>query len=134
MQAKRIDHVVVAVSDLEQALATYQQNFGLQHVGGGEVPVLGVRNAYLQIGDARIELVTPLAQEGPVAKFLAERGSGLYLLSLEVENLDAAVAELQAKGMRVQVVTGPGDTRLAFVSPKTTHGVLLQLVEQRAQT
>ena len=134
MQAKRIDHVVVAVSDLEQALATYQQNFGFQHVGGGEVPVLGVRNAYLQIGDACIELVTPLAQEGPVAKFLAERGSGLYLLSLEVENLDAAVAELRAQGMRVQVVTGPGDTRLAFVSPKATHGVLLQLVEQRTQT
>lgn len=130
MQAKRIDHVVIAVQDLEAASATYQDNFGLTKVGGGDVPALGIRNAFLQIGDAQIELVTPLSEQGPVADFLAKQGGGMYLLSLEVDDLDAAVAELQEKGARVNVTQGGAGQRLAFVSPKATHGVLLQLIER----
>jgi methylmalonyl-CoA/ethylmalonyl-CoA epimerase len=130
MQAKRIDHVVIAVQDLEAAVATYQENFGLAKVSGGEVPSLGIRNAFLQIGDAQIELMTPLTDQGPVADFLAKQGGGMYLLSLEVENLDAAVAELQDKGVRVNIAQGGAGQRLAFVSPRATHGVLLQLLER----
>jgi methylmalonyl-CoA epimerase len=130
MQAKRIDHVVIAVQDLEAAVAAYQHNFGLPKVSGGEVPALGLRNAFLQIGEAQIELVTPLTAEGPVASFLEKHGSGMYLLALEVDNLDAAVAELQGQGIRVNVATGSAGQRLAFVSPKATHGVLLQLLER----
>ena len=130
MQAKRIDHVVIAVPDLDAAVATYQHNFGLEKVGGGEVPSLGIRNAFLQIGDAQIELVTPLTTTGPVANFLEKHGSGMYLLSLEVESLDAAITTLQSQGMRVNVATGSAGQRLVFVSPKATHGVLLQLLER----
>jgi methylmalonyl-CoA/ethylmalonyl-CoA epimerase len=130
MQAKRIDHVVIAVPDLDAAVATYQHNFGLEKVGGGEVPSLGIRNAFLQIGDAQIELVTPLTTTGPVANFLEQHGSGMYLLSLEVESLDAAITTLQSQGIRVNVATGSAGQRLAFVSPKATHGVLLQLLER----
>jgi methylmalonyl-CoA/ethylmalonyl-CoA epimerase len=130
MQAKRIDHVVIAVQDLEAAVATYQENFGLTKVSGGEVPSLGIRNAFLQIGDAQIELMTPLTEQGPVADFLAKQGGGMYLLSLEVDDLDAAVAELQDKGVRVNVTQGGAGQRLAFVSPRSTHGVLLQLLER----
>jgi methylmalonyl-CoA epimerase len=130
MQAKRIDHVVIAVQDLDTAVATYQHNFGLAKVGGGEVPALGIRNAFLQIGEAQIELVTPLTGEGPVANFLAQHGSGMYLLSLEVDNLDAAVNELRHQGIRVNLTTGSAGQPLAFVSPKATHGVLLQLLER----
>jgi methylmalonyl-CoA/ethylmalonyl-CoA epimerase len=64
MKAKRIDHVVIAVKDLEAAVATYQYNFGLEKVSGGEVPALGIRNVFLQIGDAQIELITPLSEQG----------------------------------------------------------------------
>jgi methylmalonyl-CoA/ethylmalonyl-CoA epimerase len=130
MQAKRIDHVVIAVPDLDAAVATYQHNFGLEKVGGGEVPSLGIRNAFLQIGDAQIELVTPLTTAGPVANFLEKHGSGMYLLSLEVDSLDAAITTLQSQGIRVNVATGSAGQRLAFVSPKATHGVLLQLLER----
>jgi methylmalonyl-CoA/ethylmalonyl-CoA epimerase len=130
MQAKRIDHVVIAVKDLEAAVATYTDNFGLAKVSGGDVPSLGIRNAFLQIGDARIELVTPLSEQGPVADFLAKQGGGMYLLALEVDDLDRAVAELQDKGARVNVAQGSAGQRLAFVSPKATHGVLLQLLER----
>ena len=130
MQAKRIDHIVIAVQDLEAAVATYQDNFGLTKVKGGEVPSLGIRNAFLQIGDAQIELVTPLSEQGPIADFLAKQGGGMYLLSLEVDDLDAAIAELQNNGARVNVAQGSEGKRLAFVSPKATHGVLLQLLER----
>lgn len=130
MQAKRIDHVVVAVQDLEAAVAAYEENFGLTRVSGGDVPSLGIRNVFLQIGAAQIELVTPLSEHGPVAEFLAKHGGGMYLLSLEVDDLDAAIAELQGKGVRVNVMAGAVGQRLAFVSPRATHGVLLQLLER----
>lgn len=131
MQARRIDHVVIAVQDLEAAVATYQENFGLQKVSGGDVPALGIRNAFLQIGDAQLELITPLSDQGPVAEFLDKRGGGMYLLALEVDDLDAAIATLQATGARVNVATGSSGQRLAFVSPRATHGVLLQLLQRQ---
>ncbi len=130
MQAKRIDHIAIAVKDLEAAVQTYQSNFGLVQVNGGEMASMGIRHASLQIGDARIELITPLAEQGPVADFLTKQGGGMYLLSLEVDDLDAAVAELQDKGSRVNVAEGGEGKRIALVSPKATHGVLLQLLER----
>jgi methylmalonyl-CoA epimerase len=130
MQAKRIDHIAIAVQDLAAAVQTYQTNFGLQQIEGGEVPSLGIRNAFLQIGDAQIELITPLTEQGPVAEFLSQQEGGMYLLSLEVDELDVAVAELQDKGVLVNVAAGSEGKRIAFVSPKATHGVLLQLLER----
>ncbi len=130
MKATRIDHVAVVVKDLEAAAATYQHHFELEKAGGGEVPSLGIHNAFLQIGGARIELMTPISVTGPVAEFLEQRGEGMYLLSLEVEGLDEAVARLQDRGARVRVAEGSTGQRLAFVSPKSTHGVLLQLFER----
>ena len=132
MKATRIDHVAVAVKDLQAAVETYQHNFKLEKVGGGDVSSLGIRNAFLQIGGAQIELLTPTAATGPVSEFLEQRGEGMYLLSLEVEDLDAAVTHLHDAGMRVRVAEGAAGKRLAFVSPKSTHGVLLQLMERAA--
>lgn len=130
MKATRIDHVAVVVKDLEAAVATYQHNFELEKAGGGEVPALSIHNAFLQIGDARIELVTPTSATGPVAEFLEQRGEGMYLLSLEVEDLDEAVTHLQGTGAKIRIAEGSTGQRLAFVSPKSTHGVLLQLLER----
>jgi methylmalonyl-CoA epimerase len=131
MKAKRIDHVVIAVKDLEAAVETYQHNFGLEKVSSGEVPSLGIRNAFLQLGEAQLELITPLSEQGPVADFLARHGGGLYLLALEVDSLDEAITTMQNQGARVNVTTGSTGQRLAFVSPRATHGVLLQLLERR---
>ena len=86
MKATRIDHVAVAVKDLDAAIATYQHNFDLQKVGGGAAPSLGIHNAFLQIGGSRIELITPASTTGPVAEFLEQSGEGMYLLSLQVED------------------------------------------------
>lgn len=130
MKAQRIDRVVIAVTDLDAAVATYQRHFGLEKVSGGDVPSLGIRNAFMHIGDAQLEFITPLAEQGPVAEFLARHGGGMYLLALEVDDLDEAMTTLRNQGAHVDVAIGAGGQRLACVSPRATHGVLLQLVER----
>jgi len=85
----------------------------------------------LGIGDAELELFTPTTADTPPAKFLAGRGEGMYVLSLETDDLDAAVRALSSKGVKVGPVTptADGNSRLVFVSPKFTHGVLVELIE-----
>ncbi len=129
--AKKIDHVAIAVKDLDAAVNTFTRNFGFPLTRRVEAPALGISLAMLGIGDAELELFTPTTGGSPPAEFLAERGEGMYVLSLETEDLDAAVQALTAKGIKVGPVTAAADGkgRLVFVSPKFTHGVLLQLIE-----
>jgi methylmalonyl-CoA/ethylmalonyl-CoA epimerase len=126
--AKKIDHVAVAVKDLEAAVRTFTENFGLPVEHQGEVPQLNMRNAFLGIGDAALELFQPTSEQNPALRFINERGEGIYLLSLEVEQLTAAAEQLASNGIKV-AVQQVGDRKIGFVSPKHTHGVLLQLVE-----
>ena len=129
--ATKIDHIAIAVKDLDSAVQTFTSNFGFPVTRRADVPGLGISLALLRIGDAELELFQPTATDSPPAKFLADRGEGMYVLSLETENLDAALHALSAKGMRVGQVTptSDGKGRLAYVSPRATHGVLLQLIE-----
>lgn len=128
--AKRLDHVVIAVKDLEAAVATYQNNFGLDREEAKDVPALGLRNTFLPIGDAKIEIVTPLGDTSPIGQFIDKKGEGMYLLSLDVDYLPGAIDALAKKGIKANVITGStGD--IAMVSPKHTHGVLLQLLSRR---
>jgi len=129
--AKRLDHVVVAVNDLEASVATYQKNFGLSREPAGEVPALGIRNTFMPIGDAKIEFVSPLGEKSPIAQFLTKNGEGMYLLSLDIDYLPGALATLEAKGIKANVAKASDGGELAFISPKHTHGVLLQLVSRR---
>ncbi len=128
MNVKKIDHVGIVVKNLEAAVATYEQNFGFKQdtSRGGEIAALGVKNAYVPVGESDLEFIEPLGDEGPVAKFAAERGEGTFLLSIEVDNVEAAVEALRATGARV----GDANNGLAFVSMKSTHGVNLQLVQR----
>ncbi len=128
--AKRLDHVVIAVNDLEAAVATYQNNFGLEREEAKDVPGLGLRNTFMPIGDAKIEMVTPLGENGPIGQFIAKKGEGMYLLALDVDYLDGAIKAFAAKGIKANVIKGStGD--IAMISPKHTHGVLLQLLSRR---
>lgn len=129
--AKRLDHLVIAVNDLERAVATYQSNFGLAREEAQDVPALGIRNTFMPIGDAKIEFVTPLGENSPIAQFLASKGEGMYLLALDVDYLPGAVTALADKGIKANVVKAPDGKDLAFISPKHTHGVLLQLLSRR---
>jgi methylmalonyl-CoA epimerase len=128
---KKINHVAIAVKDLDAAVETFTSNFPFPVTRRAQVPEAGLSLAMLKVGDAELELVTPTKADNPPAKFLAERGEGMYVLALETENLEAAVRALAAKGIKVGPVTptADGKGRLVFVSPKFTHGVLLELIE-----
>lgn len=129
MKAKRIDHVGIVVKDLDAALATYARNFGFaaDSARGGDLPALGIKNAFMPVGESDLEFIQATSAEGPVAQFAADRGEGAFMLSLEVADIDAAVEHLRAAGARV----GNPSNGVAFVSMKSTHGVNLQLVQRQ---
>lgn len=131
MKALRLDHVGIVVKDLDQAVATYARHFDLQvdPSRGGEIPALGIKNAFMPIGDSALEFIQPLTDQGPVAQFAKERGEGQYLLSIEVDDLAAAVEHLRSLGCRV----GDPNNGIAFVSPMSSHGVNLQLIQRTAR-
>jgi methylmalonyl-CoA/ethylmalonyl-CoA epimerase len=126
-----LDHVVVAVNDLDAATKTWQENFGLALGRSGTNEALGIRQAVLPLGSAFIELITPVADSGPVAEALKAKGEGLYLISLAVDDMAATLAELRARGVRVNDPAPGSSPTLTFISPRATNGVLIQLVERK---
>ncbi len=124
---KRIDHVVIAVKDLEAAATLYGEHLGLKGSEPADVPAIGVRRINFDVGDAFIELAQPVADSSPVAKFVAERGEGLYLIAVQVHDRKAAVKVLREKGARI--IGDESTDGQVFIHPKSTHGVLMQLVE-----
>lgn len=128
---RNLDHVAITVGDLDAGVQTWQNNFGLPLERTADLPALGIRQAILPLGSAFVELITPLGEDGPVATSLRDKGEGMYLVSLEVGDLDAAVVSLRGRGLRVgDPVGGSAGARLAFISPRNTHGVSVQLIER----
>lgn len=132
---KRIDHVAVIVRDIEQALLFYRDTLGITPSAIKEVPTEQVRIAFLPIGDpggSEIELIQPTASDSSLAKFLEKRGEGLHHICLEVDDIDAALAEMQAKGAPVldKQPRIAAEGRAIFIHPKAANGVLLELVER----
>jgi len=127
---KKIDHVAVVVRDVEKAAATFSRNFGFEVESGGQASgPLGTLRARLRVGDDRIELDLPGDEQGAAARFLADRGEGMYMLSLAVDDLDAARSALAKRGIPVKLEKGADGARVGSLRPEHTHGVLLQLVE-----
>jgi catechol 2,3-dioxygenase-like lactoylglutathione lyase family enzyme len=130
---KKIDHVIIATNDLEDALRLWGRNLGLREDAELNRPLgAGFNAARLPIGDAFIELVQPEDPGGRFAQQVAERGEGLFSISIEVDDLDAAVAYLRDKGAKVsdpEASIWPG-ARLARINHESTHGVSIQLIER----
>jgi len=125
-----IAHIGVAVPDLESALAFYRDVLGL--VPGTREVVDGATITALPFGDTQIELLSPVTADSPVAKFLDRRGPGIHHICLRVPDLDAALARCRDLGYRLvdeQPRTGHGGHRIAFLHPKSTAGILLELTE-----
>jgi methylmalonyl-CoA/ethylmalonyl-CoA epimerase len=128
---RRFDHVAVAVTDLDAGVGIYRDNFGLVEEQRRDVPPLGIRAATLPIGQSWIEVVTPMAGDGALGPLLQSRGEGLYLLSLAVPALETAMGAMAAWGAQVTgPVTADGGVRVAFISPESACGVLIELVER----
>ena len=129
----KIHNVVIAVNNLEEAVKQYTDSFGLRVSKSGSLPHLGIKNAFLPVGDALLELIEPLdPEQGPVAKALKARGEGLYMIELEVESVDAAVQALQEKGVRLLGADPESRAKgvAVFIHPQSTKGVLVQLVQK----
>ncbi len=135
MKIIRIHHLTVAVRDLAAARATFAALIDVTDAGAASsVPAFGIRTAALPLGEDVLRLAAPESTDNPLMRFLERRGEGLYNVALEVDDLDAAVRELAAKGVRVSepVLAEPG-LRSAFVTMAATHGLSIQLVEVPAR-
>jgi methylmalonyl-CoA/ethylmalonyl-CoA epimerase len=133
---KSIHHVAIVVHDLDDALTFYRDALGLEVIDRRVVPEEGVEIAFLPTGEAEIELLQPLTEEGGIARFLEKRGEGLHHICLAVDDgsgaLEATMARLEAAGARVlseEPQVGADGTRYVFVHPKSAHGVLIELYE-----
>jgi methylmalonyl-CoA epimerase len=127
-----IDHVGVAVSDLESSISLYQGKFGMPAVHRETVESQGVEAVLLDVGDGHIELLRPLGPDTAVGKFIERRGEGLHHVAYRVKDIDDALERLKRSGIRLideEARTGIRNSRVAFLHPKATGNVLVELVE-----
>jgi len=128
----KINHIGVAVKSLEDSLPFYRDHLGMSFAGIETVDEQKVRVAMLQIGESKIELLEPTSEDSPVAKFLEKNGIGIHHIAYEVEDIEAAIAMLTAEGVRMidqSPRCGAHDTRIAFLHPKSSAGVLTELCQ-----
>ncbi|HEY5160358.1 MAG TPA: methylmalonyl-CoA epimerase [Gaiellaceae bacterium] len=131
MQAKSTHHIAVAVADVDEALATYQDLFGALLDHRETVPDQGVDAAMVILGGNRIELLGATSPDTPVGKFLAKRGPGIHHIAFEVDDIRASLAELVAKGATLidaEPRLGLHGLEVAFIHPESSYGVLYELV------
>ena len=128
----KINHIGIAVNSLEASLPFYRDTLGMTYEGDEVVAEQKVKVAFLAIGESRIELLEPTADDSPVAKFLAKNGEGVHHIAYEVADLEAALAEMKREGVRLIDETprgGAHGTAIAFLHPKATGGVLTELCQ-----
>lgn len=131
---KHIDHVVIAVNDLNEGIAQYEKTFGMKPSRTGERPGDGFKNAFFDLpGGGFLELIQPTDATGAVARGLASRGEGVYLVALAVDDIEAEAAAMRSRGVRLIGDPGPGKpiSGMLFVHPRETKGVLVQLVQRK---
>lgn len=129
---KSINHIGIAVHSLAEQSAFYRDVLGAHFEGEEEVPDQKVRVAFFRVGEVRIELLEPTSPDSPVASFLEKRGMGVHHLAYTVEDIDARLDELKARGIRMvdeHPRNGAHHTRIAFLHPKSSHGVLTEICE-----
>lgn len=129
----KIDHVGIAVRDLKEALKFYEEVLGIKATGQEEVPEQKVVTAFLPLGDSELELLESTDPAGPIARYIEKRGEGIQHIALRVDNIEEALEKMRAAGIRLLDEVprrGAGGARIAFLHPKDTGGVLLELTER----
>jgi methylmalonyl-CoA/ethylmalonyl-CoA epimerase len=127
----KINHIAIVLPDIDQGLVFWRDQIGLHFDHVEDVPSQKVQVAFLHVGESHLELVKPITDDSGIAKFLAEKGSGIHHLCIEVDDIDAMLEDLKGKGVRLIDETArelPG-RKMAFVHPKSTGGILLELYE-----
>ena len=133
MELKRVDHVGIAVKNLDESVQFYE-SLGFKATGYEVVAEQKVKVAFLPCGDSELELLESTEPDGPIARFIEKNGPGIQHIAIRVDDIDKALEELKEKGVRLIDQTpryGAGGARIAFVHPKATGGVLLELTERQ---
>ena len=132
MQPTKIDHIGIAVSNLDEAIKVYEA-LGLNCTGIETVEEQKVRVAFFPCGDSELELLESTSPDGPIARFIEKKGEGIQHLAIRVTSIEKALVEMKEKGIRLideQPRYGAGGARIAFLHPKSTGGVLIELSER----
>ncbi len=133
MKVLKIDHLGIAVNNLDEGQKFWTDIMGLALEGSETVEEQKVTTAFLPVGESEVELLVSTAPDGPIAKFIERKGEGMQHVAFRVEDIDAALAELKEKGVRLideKPRRGAGGARIAFLHPKATNGVLVELCER----
>jgi methylmalonyl-CoA/ethylmalonyl-CoA epimerase len=129
---KKISHIGIAVKSLDEAIPFYRDNLGMVFQGIEEVPEQRVKVAFFLVGESKIELLEPSSAGSPVAGFLEKYGSGIHHIAYEVDDIGSAIVKLEADGMRMidkAPRQGAHGALIAFLHPKSSHGVLTELCQ-----
>ena len=129
----KVDHIGIAVNNIDETLSFYRDQLGLTLGGIEEVPEQKVKVAFMQIGESRLELLESTDPDGPVAKFIEKRGQGIQHIAIGVDNIEETLESIKAKGAMLideKPRIGAGGAKIAFVHPKSTRGVLLEICQR----
>lgn len=129
-----IDHIAIAVASMDEAIATFRALYGLEPGHSEEITSDNVTETMLPIGDTQLQLLAATADDSPIARFVEKRGEGLHHIAIRVPDIDSALERLKREGAELidtEARIGGGGHRVAFVHPKTSNGVLIELVEHR---
>jgi len=133
MKILGVDHIGIAVKNLNEILGFYTEVLGLKSAGSEEVDEQKARTVFIPVGDTEIELLESISPEGPIAKFIDKRGEGIHHIALRVENIEQALEELKRRDIQLidqSLRYGAGGAKIAFIHPKATKGVLLEISQR----
>lgn len=133
MKTLKVDHIGIAVKNLDETLKFYQDVLGLELQGTEVVEEQKVRVAFLPVGDTEVELLESTSDDGPIAKFIEKNGEGVQHIAFKVDNIEEAIEHMLSKGMKMideKPRYGAGGAKIAFVHPKSSHRVLVELSER----
>lgn len=131
----KIEHIGIAVSNLEEAIKTYTELLNTPCYKTEEVASEGVKTAFFQVGDSKIELLEATNDDSPIAKFIAKKGQGIHHIAFDVTDITAAMADYKAKGFQLLNETpknGADNKLVAFIHPKSSNGVLVELCQEKS--
>jgi methylmalonyl-CoA/ethylmalonyl-CoA epimerase len=134
MKISHIEHIGIAVRNLNEAIKFYEKTLGLKCYNIEEVKDQKVKTAFFMVGETKIELLESTENDGPIAKFIDKKGEGLHHLAFAVENIESSLSEIEEKGVQLIDKTsrkGAEGLEIAFLHPKSTHGVLTELCENK---
>lgn len=127
----RVDHIAIAVNNVDEALGNYQKILKVDRLDIEVVPIEKVRVAMLELEDTRVELMEPTADDSPIKKFLEERGEGIHHIAITADDIEKDISRASANGMRIlgQLRSGSYGRKVTFIHPKSLNGVLTEFCE-----